>query len=226
MHQPPAQDRAPREDDLRGESEWPLPPRVQQCEERRGHLHLILFFRQKTNLLAKRPRIRETAKGGRRRRAPVTGVLFPGTTSGQGLARTMQPGRLSVCGSISDTWAPACICMGPGSWWQCLRSSNSVFLQGCSHSCCVSLHTALTGPSGAVTCRSANIKREDKADRKDDTKKGDDGSGEKIKEPDDQKPGPSERSRATKSGSQPSHLGGFTFSLSLAGMPCSFAMIK
>ncbi|XP_058435172.1 scaffold attachment factor B1 isoform X3 [Marmota monax] len=50
--------------------------------------------------------------------------------------------------------------------------------------------------------RSANIKREDKADRKDDTKKGDDGSGEKTKEPDDQKPGPSERSRATKSGSR------------------------
>uniref|UniRef100_A0A8C9PLC8 Scaffold attachment factor B n=1 Tax=Spermophilus dauricus TaxID=99837 RepID=A0A8C9PLC8_SPEDA len=50
--------------------------------------------------------------------------------------------------------------------------------------------------------RSANIRREDKADRKDDTKKGDDGSGEKTKEPDDQKPGPSERSRATKSGSR------------------------
>uniref|UniRef100_A0A8D2IMM2 Scaffold attachment factor B n=2 Tax=Urocitellus parryii TaxID=9999 RepID=A0A8D2IMM2_UROPR len=50
--------------------------------------------------------------------------------------------------------------------------------------------------------RSANIKREDKADRKEDTKKGDDGSGEKTKEPDDQKPGPSERSRATKSGSR------------------------
>ncbi|XP_076707176.1 scaffold attachment factor B1 isoform X1 [Callospermophilus lateralis] len=50
--------------------------------------------------------------------------------------------------------------------------------------------------------RSANIKREDKADRKDDTKKGDDGSGEKTKEPDDQKPGTSERSRATKSGSR------------------------
>uniref|UniRef100_A0A8D2DL71 Scaffold attachment factor B n=1 Tax=Sciurus vulgaris TaxID=55149 RepID=A0A8D2DL71_SCIVU len=50
--------------------------------------------------------------------------------------------------------------------------------------------------------RSANVKREDKADRKDDTKKGDDGSGEKSKEPDDQKPGPSERSRATKSGSR------------------------
>ncbi|ELK29840.1 Scaffold attachment factor B1 [Myotis davidii] len=50
--------------------------------------------------------------------------------------------------------------------------------------------------------RSANLKREDKADRKDDAKKGEDGSGEKSKDPDDQKPGPSERSRTTKSGSR------------------------
>ncbi|XP_039734372.1 scaffold attachment factor B1 isoform X1 [Pteropus medius] len=50
--------------------------------------------------------------------------------------------------------------------------------------------------------RSANLKREDKADRKDDAKKGEDGSGEKSKDQDDQKPGPSERSRTTKSGSR------------------------
>ncbi|XP_012291337.1 scaffold attachment factor B1 isoform X3 [Aotus nancymaae] len=50
--------------------------------------------------------------------------------------------------------------------------------------------------------RSANLKRDDKADRKDNAKKGEDGSGEKNKDQDDQKPGPSERSRATKSGSR------------------------
>ncbi|XP_011822767.1 PREDICTED: scaffold attachment factor B1 [Mandrillus leucophaeus] len=50
--------------------------------------------------------------------------------------------------------------------------------------------------------RSANLKRDDKCDRKDDAKKGEDGSGEKSKDQDDQKPGPSERSRATKSGSR------------------------
>uniref|UniRef100_A0A8C4MX61 Scaffold attachment factor B n=1 Tax=Equus asinus TaxID=9793 RepID=A0A8C4MX61_EQUAS len=50
--------------------------------------------------------------------------------------------------------------------------------------------------------RPANLKREDKADRKDDAKKGEDGSGEKSKDQDDQKPGPSERSRTTKSGSR------------------------
>ncbi|XP_029772317.1 scaffold attachment factor B1 [Suricata suricatta] len=50
--------------------------------------------------------------------------------------------------------------------------------------------------------RSANLKREDKADRKEDIKKGEDGSGEKSKDQDDQKPGPSERSRTTKSGSR------------------------
>ncbi|KAL6087580.1 hypothetical protein STEG23_011385 [Scotinomys teguina] len=50
--------------------------------------------------------------------------------------------------------------------------------------------------------RSANLKREEKADRKDDAKKGDDGSTEKSKGPDDPKPGPSERSRTTKSGSR------------------------
>ncbi|KAF3829560.1 hypothetical protein GH733_003824 [Mirounga leonina] len=48
--------------------------------------------------------------------------------------------------------------------------------------------------------RSANLKREDKADRKEDVKKGEDGSGEKSKDQDDQKAGPSERSRTTKSG--------------------------
>ena len=51
-----------------------------------------------------------------------------------------------------------------------------------------------------VISRSANLKREDKADRKEDIKKGEDGSGEKSKDQDDQKPGPSERSRTTKSG--------------------------
>ncbi|XP_027272635.1 scaffold attachment factor B1 isoform X2 [Cricetulus griseus] len=50
--------------------------------------------------------------------------------------------------------------------------------------------------------RSANLKREEKADRKDDAKKGDDGNTEKSKDLDDQKPGPSERSRTTKSGSR------------------------
>ncbi|ELW62854.1 Scaffold attachment factor B1 [Tupaia chinensis] len=50
--------------------------------------------------------------------------------------------------------------------------------------------------------RSANLKRDDKADRKDDPKKSDDGSGEKSKDQDDEKPGPSERLRATKSGSR------------------------
>jgi len=50
--------------------------------------------------------------------------------------------------------------------------------------------------------RSANLKREDKADRKEDVKKGEDGSGEKSKDQDDQKAGPSERSRTTKSGSR------------------------
>uniref|UniRef100_A0A8C6EBS7 Scaffold attachment factor B n=1 Tax=Moschus moschiferus TaxID=68415 RepID=A0A8C6EBS7_MOSMO len=49
---------------------------------------------------------------------------------------------------------------------------------------------------------SANLKREEKADRKDDAKKGEDGSGEKSEDQDDQKPGSSERSRATKSGSR------------------------
>uniref|UniRef100_A0A8I3WZW4 Scaffold attachment factor B n=1 Tax=Callithrix jacchus TaxID=9483 RepID=A0A8I3WZW4_CALJA len=49
---------------------------------------------------------------------------------------------------------------------------------------------------------SANLKRDDKGDRKDNAKKGEDGSGEKSKDQDDQKPGPSERSRATKSGSR------------------------
>ncbi|CAO2641087.1 Scaffold attachment factor B1, partial [Lemmus lemmus] len=60
--------------------------------------------------------------------------------------------------------------------------------------------------SDRYSCRplelSANLKREEKADRKDDAKKGDDGSTEKTKDPDDQKPGPSERSRTTKSGSR------------------------
>uniref|UniRef100_A0A8C7ERM5 Scaffold attachment factor B n=1 Tax=Neovison vison TaxID=452646 RepID=A0A8C7ERM5_NEOVI len=50
--------------------------------------------------------------------------------------------------------------------------------------------------------RSANLKREDKADRKEDVKKSEDGGGEKSKDQDDQKPGPSERSRTTKSGSR------------------------
>ncbi|XP_066200917.1 scaffold attachment factor B1 isoform X4 [Saccopteryx leptura] len=50
--------------------------------------------------------------------------------------------------------------------------------------------------------KSANHKREDKADRKDEAKKGEDGIGEKIKDQDDQKPGPTERSRTTKSGSR------------------------
>ncbi|XP_004689375.1 PREDICTED: scaffold attachment factor B1 isoform X1 [Condylura cristata] len=50
--------------------------------------------------------------------------------------------------------------------------------------------------------RSANLKKEDKADKKDDAKKGEDGSGEKNKDQDDQKPGPSERTRTTKSGSR------------------------
>ncbi|XP_021574048.1 scaffold attachment factor B1, partial [Carlito syrichta] len=50
--------------------------------------------------------------------------------------------------------------------------------------------------------RSANLKRDEKGDRTDDAKKGEDGSGEKTKDQDDQKPGPSERSRATKSGSR------------------------
>lgn len=54
--------------------------------------------------------------------------------------------------------------------------------------------------SWAVTSRSANLKREDKADRKEDVKKSEDGGGEKSKDQDDQKPGPSERSRTTKSG--------------------------
>lgn len=52
-----------------------------------------------------------------------------------------------------------------------------------------------------VIFRSANLKREEKPDRKDDAKKSEDGSGEKSKDQDDQKPGPSERSRTTKSGS-------------------------
>ncbi|KAK2495173.1 hypothetical protein MC885_021247 [Smutsia gigantea] len=49
---------------------------------------------------------------------------------------------------------------------------------------------------------SANLKRDEKADRKDDARKGEDGSGEKSKDQGDQTPGPSERSRATKSGSR------------------------
>ncbi|EHB15119.1 Scaffold attachment factor B1 [Heterocephalus glaber] len=48
---------------------------------------------------------------------------------------------------------------------------------------------------------SANLKRDDKSDRKDDSKKGEDASGEKSKDP-DEKLGSSERSRATKSGSR------------------------
>lgn len=63
-------------------------------------------------------------------------------------------------------------------------------LNACSEAC------------GLLTSRSANLKREEKADRKDDARKGDDGSTEKTKDPDDQKPGPSERSRTTKSGRQ------------------------
>ncbi|XP_055473748.1 scaffold attachment factor B1 [Psammomys obesus] len=50
--------------------------------------------------------------------------------------------------------------------------------------------------------RSANLKRDEKADRKDDAKKGDGGNAEKSKDADEQKPGPSERSRTTKSGSR------------------------
>nr|XP_044990778.1 scaffold attachment factor B1 isoform X2 [Jaculus jaculus] len=50
--------------------------------------------------------------------------------------------------------------------------------------------------------RSSNLKRDEKGDRKDDARKGDDGGGEKSKDSDDQRPGPSERSRATKSGSR------------------------
>lgn len=67
---------------------------------------------------------------------------------------------------------------------------------GCSLS--VSSHTYLYLHA---IYRSANLKREEKADRKDDAKKGEDGSGEKSEDQDDQKPGSSERSRATKSGS-------------------------
>ncbi|XP_008835169.1 scaffold attachment factor B1 isoform X2 [Nannospalax galili] len=47
--------------------------------------------------------------------------------------------------------------------------------------------------------RATNLKREEKADRKDDAKRGDDGSGEKSRGPDEK---PAERSRATKSGSR------------------------
>uniref|UniRef100_A0A8C5XIY9 Scaffold attachment factor B1 n=1 Tax=Microcebus murinus TaxID=30608 RepID=A0A8C5XIY9_MICMU len=50
--------------------------------------------------------------------------------------------------------------------------------------------------------RSANLKRDDKTDRKDDAKRGEDGNGEKNKDQDDQKPGPSERLRTTRSGSR------------------------
>jgi hypothetical protein len=53
---------------------------------------------------------------------------------------------------------------------------------------------------GSLDPRSANLKREEKGERKDDAKKTDDGSTEKSKDADDQKPGPSERSRTTKSG--------------------------
>ncbi|XP_069864290.1 scaffold attachment factor B1 isoform X1 [Dipodomys merriami] len=50
--------------------------------------------------------------------------------------------------------------------------------------------------------RSINVKKDDKAERKDDAKKGEDASGEKSKDPEEQKAGPSERTRATKSGSR------------------------
>lgn len=59
--------------------------------------------------------------------------------------------------------------------------------------------------------RSANLKREDKGDRKDDTKKGED--GEKSKDQDDPKPGHWERVRTTKSGSAQSVGCGWFLSL-------------
>ncbi|XP_075401475.1 scaffold attachment factor B1 isoform X5 [Tenrec ecaudatus] len=50
--------------------------------------------------------------------------------------------------------------------------------------------------------RSGNLKRDDKGDKKDEAKKGEEGSGEKGKDPDDPNSGPPERSRITKSGSR------------------------
>ncbi|XP_028906257.1 scaffold attachment factor B1-like isoform X1 [Ornithorhynchus anatinus] len=50
--------------------------------------------------------------------------------------------------------------------------------------------------------RSSSVKGDDKADKKDDPKKNEDGKDEKDKDQSDQKPGSSDRSRATKSGSR------------------------
>ncbi|XP_069914793.1 scaffold attachment factor B1 isoform X2 [Oryctolagus cuniculus] len=50
--------------------------------------------------------------------------------------------------------------------------------------------------------RSATLKRDEKADRKEEAKKSEEGAGEKTKDSDEQKPGPSDAARATKSGSR------------------------
>lgn len=65
---------------------------------------------------------------------------------------------------------------------------------------CIPMSWACSEACGSLDPRSANLKREEKGERKDDAKKTDDGSTEKSKDADDQKPGPSERSRTTKSG--------------------------
>lgn len=49
-------------------------------------------------------------------------------------------------------------------------------------------------------CRAANVRRDEKADRKEEARRSEDGPGDKSKDPDEQKPGPSDPSRATKSG--------------------------
>ncbi|XP_040846660.1 scaffold attachment factor B1 isoform X7 [Ochotona curzoniae] len=50
--------------------------------------------------------------------------------------------------------------------------------------------------------RAANVRRDEKADRKEEARRSEDGPGDKSKDPDEQKPGPSDPSRATKSGSR------------------------
>ncbi|XP_004595666.2 scaffold attachment factor B1 isoform X2 [Ochotona princeps] len=50
--------------------------------------------------------------------------------------------------------------------------------------------------------RAANVRRDEKADRKEEARRSEDGPGDKSKDPDEQKPGPSDPSRAAKSGSR------------------------
>ncbi|KAK1342851.1 hypothetical protein QTO34_015618 [Cnephaeus nilssonii] len=135
-------------------------------------------------------------------------ITYPSTCGG---------GGCQGCDKCSESWSSLlrlCDNVHSGRGTKCINHLHKTELHGKM----ISVEKAKNEPAGKKTSdkregegkkeksstgeRSANLKREDKADRKDDARKGEDGSGEKSKDQDDQKPGPSERSRTTKSGSR------------------------